>query len=58
MANGHIYPDIARTGTSTYRQRNQMLKHLPEWTVPACHRRGRGGLGHREVVPRRRVWRL
>jgi predicted nucleotidyltransferase len=29
MANGHIYPDIARTGTSTYRQRNQMFRHLP-----------------------------
>ncbi len=27
MANGHIYPDIARTGTSTYRQRNQVFRH-------------------------------
>ena len=27
IANGHIYPDIARTGTSTYRQRNQIFKH-------------------------------
>jgi predicted nucleotidyltransferase len=29
MANGHIYPDVARTGTSTYRQRNQVFKQLP-----------------------------
>jgi hypothetical protein len=27
IANGHIYPDVARTGTSTYRQRNQMFRH-------------------------------
>jgi predicted nucleotidyltransferase len=27
IANGHIYPDVARTGTSTYRQRNQVFKH-------------------------------
>jgi len=26
IANGHIYPDIARTGTSTYRQRNQVFR--------------------------------
>jgi hypothetical protein len=30
IANGHIYPDIARTGTSTYRQRNQVFKHVPK----------------------------
>jgi predicted nucleotidyltransferase len=28
IANGHIYPDIARTGTSTYRQRNQIFRNL------------------------------
>jgi hypothetical protein len=28
IANGHVYPDIARTGTSTYRQRNQVLRNL------------------------------
>jgi hypothetical protein len=27
IANGHIYPDVARTGTSTYRQRNQVFRH-------------------------------
>ena len=26
IANGHIYPDVVRTGTSTYRQRNQILR--------------------------------
>ena len=29
IANGHIYPDIARTGTSTYRQRNQLFRQQP-----------------------------
>jgi predicted nucleotidyltransferase len=28
IANGHIYPDVARTGTSTYRQRNQVFRQL------------------------------
>ncbi len=28
MANGHIYPDVARTGTSTYRQRTQVFKQV------------------------------
>jgi hypothetical protein len=28
MSNGHIYPDVARTGTSTYRQRNQVFKQM------------------------------
>jgi enediyne biosynthesis protein E4 len=27
VANGHVYPDIARTGTSTYRQRNQVFRN-------------------------------
>jgi enediyne biosynthesis protein E4 len=27
IANGHVYPDIARTGTSTYRQRNQVFRN-------------------------------
>jgi hypothetical protein len=29
IANGHIYPDVARTGMSTYRQRNQLFKQQP-----------------------------
>ena len=28
IANGHMYPDVARTGTSTYRQRNQFLRNV------------------------------
>jgi hypothetical protein len=28
VANGHIYPDIDRTGTSTYLQRNQLYRNL------------------------------
>jgi hypothetical protein len=28
IANGHIYPDIARTGTSTFKQRNQVFRNL------------------------------
>ncbi len=28
IANGHIYPDIERTGTSTYRQRNQLFHNV------------------------------
>ena len=28
IANGHVYPDIARTGTSTYRQRNQVFRNV------------------------------
>ncbi len=28
VANGHIYPDVARTGTSTYRQRNQLFRNI------------------------------
>ena len=27
IANGHVYPDIARTGMSTYRQRNQVFRN-------------------------------
>jgi len=27
IANGHIYPDIDRTGTSTYKQRNQVFRN-------------------------------
>jgi hypothetical protein len=27
VANGHVYPDVARTGTSTYRQRNRVLRN-------------------------------
>jgi len=28
IANGHVYPDIERTGTSTYRQRNQVFHNV------------------------------
>jgi hypothetical protein len=28
IANGHLYPDIAKTGTSTYRQRNQVFRNV------------------------------
>jgi enediyne biosynthesis protein E4 len=28
IANGHVYPDVERTGTSTYRQRNQLLRNV------------------------------
>jgi enediyne biosynthesis protein E4 len=28
IANGHVYPDVARTGTSTYLQRNQVFKNV------------------------------
>ena len=28
IANGHIYPDIARTGTSTFKQRNQVFRNV------------------------------
>jgi predicted nucleotidyltransferase len=28
IANGHVYPDVARTGTSTYRQRNQLFRNV------------------------------
>ena len=27
IANGHIYPEVARTGTSTYHQRNQLFRN-------------------------------
>lgn len=27
IANGHVYPDVERTGTSTYRQRNQVFRN-------------------------------
>jgi hypothetical protein len=27
VANGHIHPEVARTGTSTYRQRNQLFRN-------------------------------
>jgi hypothetical protein len=27
IANGHVYPDVARTGTSTYKQRNQVFRN-------------------------------
>ena len=27
-ANGHIYPDVAKTGTSTYRQKNHLFRNL------------------------------
>src|SRR5688572_26465859 len=35
IANGHVYPDIARTGTSSYLQRNQVFRNV-----------GRGRLRH------------
>ena len=35
VANGHIYPDVGQTGTSTYRQRNQLFRNV-----------GRGRLRH------------
>ena len=35
IANGHVYPDIARTGTSSYLQRNQVFRNI-----------GRGRLRH------------
>jgi hypothetical protein len=35
IANGHVYPDVERTGTSTYRQRNQVFRNT-----------GRGRLRH------------
>jgi len=28
VANGHIYPDVARTGSSTYKQRNQVFRNV------------------------------
>jgi len=28
IANGHIYPDVARTGTSSYLQRNQLFRNV------------------------------
>jgi enediyne biosynthesis protein E4 len=28
IANGHVYPNIARTGTSTYKQRNQLFRNV------------------------------
>jgi hypothetical protein len=28
ISNGHVYPDIARTGTSTYRQRNEIFQNV------------------------------
>jgi hypothetical protein len=28
IANGHIYPEIERTGTSSYRQRNQVFRNI------------------------------
>jgi len=28
IANGHVYPDVERTGTSTYRQRNQLYRNV------------------------------
>jgi hypothetical protein len=28
IANGHVYPDVARTGTSTFRQRNQLFRNV------------------------------
>jgi hypothetical protein len=35
IANGHIYPDVEKTGTSTYKQRNQVF-----------HNTGRGRFAH------------
>jgi predicted nucleotidyltransferase len=28
ITNGHVYPEVARTGTSSYRQRNQLLRNV------------------------------
>jgi predicted nucleotidyltransferase len=28
ISNGHVYPDVARTGTSTYLQRNQLFRNV------------------------------
>jgi hypothetical protein len=28
IANGHVYPDVDRTGTSSYRQRNQVFRNI------------------------------
>lgn len=28
IANGHVYPDVEKTGTSSYRQRNQLFRNM------------------------------
>ena len=28
VANGHVYPDVEKTGTSTYRQKNQLFRNV------------------------------
>jgi hypothetical protein len=57
VANGHVYPDVQETGTSTYRQRNQVFRNSGA-AVPARHRDRRRRPARGGVDPRRGVRRL
>ena len=58
IANGHVYPDVARTGTSSYRQRNQVFRNVGRGRLRHDHRGGGRSAAAREIEPRRGVRRL
>ena len=58
IANGHIYPDVERTGTSTFRQRNQVFRNVGGGRFRHAHRRDRRSAARREIEPRHGVRRL
>jgi hypothetical protein len=44
IANGHVYPDVEKTGTSTYRQRNQLLRNAGQGRFQLVTGAAGGGL--------------
>ena len=58
IANGHVYPDVARTGTSSYLQRNQVFRNVGSGRLRHVTDDGGRSAPAREVEPRRGVRRL
>ena len=44
VSNGHVYPDVERTGTSTYRQRNLLFRNQGKGRFSKVTSSGGGGL--------------
>jgi hypothetical protein len=44
IANGHVYPDVSRTGTSTYAQKNQLLMNTGQGRLRRVTTDAGGGL--------------
>ena len=58
IANGHVYPDVARTGTSTYLQRNQVFRNLGKERLRhfIAHERPEAGVSRWVSIVIMRLW--